>query len=78
MFRNALTQKQMVDRYYMAPLQTLELKKDGKIVYGGESELITGKIIEIDAPKKLVHSFVFADRPIRKPWFPIRFSQLAT
>jgi len=57
---NALTQKQLVDRYYLAPLQTLELKKNGKIIYGSKPELITGKIIEIDAPKKLVHSFVFA------------------
>jgi len=57
---DALTEKQIIDRYYMAPLHTLELKKGGMISYGGKSEIITGKIIEFDAPKKLVHSFHFA------------------
>ncbi len=56
---NALIQKSYVDQYFMAPLHTLELKKDGKISYGGKSELITGRIREIEAPKKLAHSFSF-------------------
>lgn len=58
---NALTQKELVDRYYMAPLVTLELKKGGKIAYGTkDSELISGIITEIDEPKKLAHTFQFA------------------
>ncbi|MEO5915052.1 MAG: SRPBCC domain-containing protein [Luteolibacter sp.] len=58
---NALTRKEMIDRYYMAPLATLELKKGGKIAYGTkDSELISGIITEIDEPKKLSHTFHFA------------------
>ncbi len=57
---NALTEKKTIDQYYMAPVHTLELKKGGKISYGKERELIIGTIEEIDAPKKLVHTFMFA------------------
>jgi uncharacterized protein YndB with AHSA1/START domain len=57
---SALTEKKLVDRYYMAPLHTLELKKGGRISYGGDQELITGSIFEVEAPKTLVHSFKFA------------------
>lgn len=60
---NALTQKQIVDQYQMAPLHTLELKKGGAILYGKESPLVTGTIIDLDAPRKLVHSFAFAGSP---------------
>lgn len=57
---NALTRKELVDRYYLAPLATLELKKGGKIVYGTkDSELISGTITEMSEPKKLVHTFNF-------------------
>ncbi len=57
---SALTEKKMIDQYYMAPVHVLELKKGGRISYGGDAELISGTIIEIDAPKKLVHTFKFA------------------
>jgi uncharacterized protein YndB with AHSA1/START domain len=57
---NALVTKEAVDRYYMAPLHTLELKEGGKISYGAKPELITGTILELEAPTKLVHSFNFA------------------
>ena len=57
---SALTEKKTIDRYYMAPVHTLEMKKGGKISYGGENELISGTIIEIDEPKTLVHTFIFA------------------
>ena len=57
---SALTEKKTIDQYYMAPLHTLELKKDGKISYGVDSELITGTIVELEASKKLVHTFKFA------------------
>lgn len=50
----------------MAPVHTLELKKGGKISYGGEAELITGTITELGAPKRLAHTFQFvgSDDPI--------------
>ena len=57
---NALTEKQMIDRFYMAPVRTLDLKKGGKISYGIEAEVITGTILDLEAPKTLVHSFKFA------------------
>ena len=57
---SALTEKKTIDQYYMAPVHTLELKKGGKISYGGEAELITGTITELEAPKTLVHTFKFA------------------
>lgn len=57
---SALTEKKTIDQYYMAPVHTLELKKGGKISYGGDAELITGVIAELEAPKTLVHTFNFA------------------
>jgi len=56
---DALTQKPLVDRYYMAPLQKLELEKGGRIAYGDKVALIMGRVMEIEPPKKLVHSFAF-------------------
>jgi uncharacterized protein YndB with AHSA1/START domain len=56
----ALTEKKTIDQYYMAPVHTLELKKGGRISYGGKSELITGLITALEAPKTLVHTFKFA------------------
>jgi uncharacterized protein YndB with AHSA1/START domain len=57
---SALTEKKTIDQYYMAPVHTLEMKKGGRISYGGEAELISGTITEVDIPKKLVHTFKFA------------------
>jgi uncharacterized protein YndB with AHSA1/START domain len=57
---SALTEKKMIDQYYMAPIHTLELKKGGKISYGGDDEIIVGHITELDAPKTLAHTFKFA------------------
>lgn len=57
---SALTEKKTIDQYYMAPLHALELKKGGRISYGGETELIIGTITELEAPKSLVHTFKFA------------------
>jgi uncharacterized protein YndB with AHSA1/START domain len=56
----ALTVKEIVDQYYMAPLHTLELNKGGRISYGGDSELISGTITELEAPKTLAHTFRFS------------------
>ena len=57
---NALTQKEFVRQYHLAPLLTLELKKGGKIAYGTkDSELISGVVKELSEPNKLVHTFHF-------------------
>ncbi|GAA5497308.1 hypothetical protein Rhal01_03501 [Rubritalea halochordaticola] len=57
---NALTQKDTVNQYYLAPIHTLELKQGGKISYGGEQEMISGTITKLEAPKTLTHTFNFA------------------
>ena len=57
---SALTQKKIIDQYFMATAHTLELKEGGRISYGGDEEVITGRIVELEAPKSLVHSFKFA------------------
>ncbi len=60
----ALTDKRLVDRYFMAPLTALEPKCGGRISYGSAgSEAIVGAILEMDEPRKLVHSFRFAESP---------------
>jgi uncharacterized protein YndB with AHSA1/START domain len=56
---SALTEKKIIDQYYMVPVRSLELEKGGKITYGEDTDLITGTIEEIDAPKTLVHTFNF-------------------
>lgn len=56
---SALTVKKMIDQFYMAPVHTLELEKGGRISYGGETEFITGTIMELEAPERLVHTFKF-------------------
>lgn len=57
---SALTEKKLIDQFYMAPVHTLELKKGGKISYGSEAEFIIGTITDLEAPKTLVHTFKFA------------------
>jgi uncharacterized protein YndB with AHSA1/START domain len=59
---SALTEKKLVDQYYMVPLHTLELKKGGKISYGVDKEMITGTITDFEAPKTLVHTFKFTNK----------------
>lgn len=56
---SALTQKEIIDQYYMVPVRSLELEKGGKITYGKEVDVITGTIEKIEAPKTLVHTFNF-------------------
>jgi uncharacterized protein YndB with AHSA1/START domain len=56
---SALTEKKTIDQYYMAPVHTLELRKGGRISYGGEAEVISGTITEMEAPKVLAHTFQF-------------------
>ena len=57
---NSITQKDVIDRYYMAPVHTLDPREGGRISYGGDSEMIFGKITEIREPSVLAHSFRFA------------------
>jgi uncharacterized protein YndB with AHSA1/START domain len=57
---SALTEKKTIDLYYMAPVHTLEMKKGGRISYGVDTEIISGTITELEAPKTLVHTFKFA------------------
>ena len=57
---SALTEKKTIDQYYMAPVHTLEMKKGGRISYGGDAEVIVGTITDLEAPKTLVHTFKFA------------------
>jgi len=56
---SALTEKKIIDQYYMVPARMLELKEGGKISYGEDTDLITGTIEKIEAPKTLVHTFKF-------------------
>jgi uncharacterized protein YndB with AHSA1/START domain len=64
----ALTTKATVERYYMAPLLELELKKGGRIAYGKEAPMIEGTITELDAPRKLSHTFRFAGTSPAERW----------
>ncbi len=63
-----LTDPQIVNSYYLAPLAKIELKKGGEIYYGSaENRMISGKIEEIEPNRKLSHSFKFAHRPEDPP-----------
>ena len=57
---SALTEKKIIDQYYMAPVRTLDLKKGGKISYGGDSDMIEGVFTKVEAPKVLAHTFNFS------------------
>ncbi|CAN5674983.1 SRPBCC family protein [soil metagenome] len=60
---DALTRKELVDRYYLAPLLRLEAHPGGSIAYGYETEVIVGTVREAIAPAKLSHTFAFSDAP---------------
>lgn len=56
----ALTDPEIVKRYHLAPLEKIELKKDGEIIYGdGKDVLISGTITECETNAKLAHTFRF-------------------
>ena len=60
----ALIDPQVVNRYYLAPLSKIELRKGGAIIYGPRDQpMIEGKILEYTQGSKLVHTFKFAHRP---------------
>jgi uncharacterized protein YndB with AHSA1/START domain len=57
----ALLTKEVVDRYYLAPLLTLEPKVGGRIAYGNkDAAVIEGVIKQFEPQKLLVHTFRFA------------------
>lgn len=57
----ALTQKALVDRYYLAPLGPMRLTLGGEIFYGdAENKVITGRVLELERPRRFAHSFRFA------------------
>ncbi|MGE0753947.1 MAG: SRPBCC domain-containing protein [Alphaproteobacteria bacterium] len=64
---SALTQKPMVDRYYLAPLQDAPLQEGTQIYYGTlENKMIYGEVLKLEAPTRFSHSFIFSDRPSKK------------
>ncbi|RYD43939.1 MAG: hypothetical protein EOP85_09755 [Verrucomicrobiaceae bacterium] len=63
---DALTMPELVKKWHMAPLQKIELKKGGRIIYARDGKvLISGTITEIEPEVKLSHTFRFgaADHP---------------
>lgn len=57
---DALTKPELVKTWHMAPLQKIELKKNGEIVYARDGKvLISGTITEIEPGVKLAHTFHF-------------------
>ncbi len=56
----ALTKRSLVKMWHMAPLEKIELKKGGEIIYGRDGKvLISGTITEIEPAVKLAHTFHF-------------------
>ncbi|RYD31225.1 MAG: hypothetical protein EOP85_22990 [Verrucomicrobiaceae bacterium] len=57
---DALTKPELVKTWHMAPLQKIELEKDGEIVYARDGNvLISGTITEVEPAAKLAHTFRF-------------------
>ena len=63
---NAITQKQLIDQYYLAPIHTLELRVGGTISYGVGKEFIKGEITRLETNKLLTHTFNFAGDESKK------------
>lgn len=56
-----LTNPADVSRYYLCPLQAIDLQRGGRITYGVDGQsFITGKVLEVEPQRKLVHSFRFS------------------
>ncbi len=57
---DALAKPELVKTWHMAPLQKIELKKGGEIVYARDGKvLISGTITEVEPAAKLAHTFRF-------------------
>ena len=57
---DALTNPATASKYFLVPLQKLELKSGGQVVYGRDKAMIEGKVVEVVQGSKLVHTFSFA------------------
>jgi uncharacterized protein YndB with AHSA1/START domain len=74
---NALTKPEIVKTYHLAPLQKIEIKKGGAIIYGrGDKVMISGTITEIEPNVKLAHTFRFG--PDKHPGTPTDSDTLVT
>lgn len=61
---DALTKKNLVDQYYLAPLMSDATRVGDEMAYGPPGQaMIVGQVVEFDAPTKLVHTFRFAGMP---------------
>lgn len=59
----SLTKPELVKTWHMAPLEKIELKKGGEIIYGRDGKvLISGVITEIEPDAKLAHTFHFGQK----------------
>ncbi len=58
----ALTQKIIVDRYYLAPLGADITAVGDELYYGmPENKIIVGQIVTLSAPAEFTHTFRFTD-----------------
>ncbi len=56
----SITEPEIVNTYYLAPLAKFEMKVGGEIVYGSlDQPLISGPVLDITPNEKLQHSFQF-------------------
>lgn len=59
----SLTKPELVKTWHMAPLEKIELKKGGEIIYGRDGKvLISGVITEVEPNVKLAHTFHFGQQ----------------
>ncbi|MCM8531887.1 MAG: SRPBCC domain-containing protein [Lentisphaeraceae bacterium] len=57
---DALTNPEIVKKYFLCPLKSIGCKKGDKLIYGNkEFDLIKGKIVHFDKKKVFAHSFKF-------------------
>ena len=60
---SALTEPERVKMYHLAPLQKIELKAGGDILYGvGKEVMISGVITEVQEHSRLSHTFRFGSQ----------------
>jgi len=56
----AITTPAEVAAYYLCPLETIELRSGGRIIYAsGETRFISGTVMEVVPERRLVHTFRF-------------------
>ena len=58
----AITQKQLIDQYYFSAVNADITQVGAEIFYGAaEHKLITGRVVALEAPRLLKHTFRFAE-----------------